>query len=253
MYKIAGIKLLCVVLGLVVWTDKPLIAADTEKVRYEAYQLPRTKEDSATAEWNLQNLLYPEGAVVLEDLGDGKKGLRIGDSSGKQVGRYTIALREMWDTDVEPGTIHEVSVRMSANYRHGNRTYGFAGFGIVLPGYAVAVDISQFMSEDEEARLRACRGLDSMGGKMDMTDTVREIMGEWYAKDLHTYTLKWKTPIEGKEPSFELYVDGKKIGSITPVADPSAKKTAFFLSWEAGDFGGTGLIEFIEWQQTLVK
>lgn len=225
--------------------------SNTELVRYEGRQLPKTFAESKTTDWNLNNLQYPDGAVVIEDLDGGWKGLRIGDRSAKQVGRYTATLRELWDPEVPAGTVHIIRLRMAVNYHHSNKPNGFGGFSLNLsPQYGAAVDISRFRVTDKEGRIRLMQRVNGTNQKVDLTDTARKILGKWNATDLHTYSLTWKTPTSGKGFSMELHIDGKKIVEFQPAVFGN-RRNGIGISFEYGaPFGGTALIEFVEWRQT---
>ena len=216
----------------------PHAAALSASGRYQAEQLARTRAGTEAPDWIVNNFAYPESSVVLEDIGDGKQALRLGNPNGREGGRYTVTLRYPWSA--EPGFRHEVSVRFSADY--GKPYNAMAGFGVQGPGTRFSVNLANNL----------CRHGQPWGDRTevpDMTEAVKMALdGKWSANELHTYTVKWTTAEDGGDTDFELYVDGTFLQRMPGEHAPPDRKPTLFISFEYGV--GAGLIEFVEWKMT---
>lgn len=217
---------------------EPTTAAVSAGGRYDANQLAQTQAATEAPDWIVSNFTYPESSVTLEDIGDGKQALRLGNPNGTEGGRYTVGLRYPWSA--EPGFQHEVSVRFAAEY--GKPYNAMAGFGIQGPGTKFSVNLANDL----------CRHGQPWGDRTevpDMTGAVRKALdGKWSANELHTYTVKWTTTGNVGDTKFDLYVDGRFVRQMVGAHAPPDRKPTFFISYEYGF--GSGLIEFVEWKMT---
>lgn len=205
---------------------------------YTARDMPRTETGAEAPDWQVSNFAYPPEDVALEKQEDGATALRIGHPTANKQGRYTITLRYPWSTG--KGFKHEVSMRFAADY--GRHAYPSAGFGVFGPGGSIHINIAD--------------GKCSLGQVWMnrptvpvLTDDVQAALdGQWDAKKLHTYTVKWKTTGNAGDVKFDVFVDGKKIKTVTGDSVPLNRSPGMFISIEYGS--GTTLIESVQWKAT---
>jgi len=198
------------------------------------------RPDRGIHAWNLNNLEWPEEALTIEDLGEGNRGLRVGRATqgmpGSLAGRYTITLRASthdWDPSA-PGAVHVVSLRYAAQYT------GAALFAVSSPGGGGLVDIGG-------GTLKVWQTVNGENQMVDETAAVQAALdGKWNAADLHTYTLRWRTPDEAGPPPFELRVDGQLVRTFTGHSRPLDFDPTLEISFENG--AGTGVLDFVEWK-----
>lgn len=186
--------------------------------------------------WNLDNYTYPEGALAIEDLSGGSKGLRIGRADGSQTGRCTMTLRASthdWDPS-DAGATHAASLRFCARYS------GAAFFAVSSPGGGALVDIGGGM-------LKLWQRVGKDNRMVDETATVQAALGgKWRAENLHTYTVEWKSTGERGNVPCKLLVDGVLVKAFAGHERPLNFDPTLEISFENG--AGTGLIDFVEWR-----
>ena len=95
--------------------------------------------DHADPHWNIDNLEYPAESIVVEDLGNGNRGIRVGRADGTESGRYTITLRGSTH-DFDPSRSerkNSVTIRLAAQYE------GIVMLAASIPGAGILVDLGR--------------------------------------------------------------------------------------------------------------
>ncbi|MFN6107362.1 MAG: hypothetical protein ACK5EA_23320 [Planctomycetaceae bacterium] len=190
--------------------------------------------DHADPHWNIDNLEYPAESIVVEDLGNGNRGIRVGRADGTESGRYTITLRGSTH-DFDPSRSerkNSVTIRLAAQYE------GIVMLAASIPGAGILVDLGR-----QKCTVRQRVGMEDL--VVDQTDQVLAQVPGWRGADLHDYTLEWTPgPQPGQLPC-RLLVDGIVVAEFQGHPRPAVFDPTLEISFENGR--GTGLIDSVEW------
>lgn len=190
--------------------------------------------DRVAPHWNVDNLEYPAASIVVEDLGNGNRGIRVGRADGTETGRYTITLRGSTH-DFDPSTSgrkNSVTIRLSAQYE------GTVMLAVSIPGAGILVDLGR-----QKCTLRQRVGTEDR--VVDQTAQIRAQIPGWRAADLHDYTLEWTPCPQPDQLPCRLLVDGVVVAEFLGHSRPAVHDPTLEISFENGR--GTGLIDFVEW------
>ena len=193
-----------------------------------------TLPDRAAPHWNIDNLEYPPASIVVEDLGNDNRGIRVGRPDGTEPGRYTITLRRSTH-DFDPSTMgrkNSVTVRMAAQYD------GTVMLAASIPGAGILVDLGR-----QKCTLR--QRVDGADQVVDHTERVRARVPGWQAAELHDYTLEWTPGSLPDQLACRFLVDGLLVGEFQGHSRPVEFDSTLEISFENGR--GTGLIDRVEW------